>query len=163
MTTPSEPTGSPEAIDVIHHLIRTTHYLQREFQAQLAALELPFQISGPRLRVLSTVSDAGRIRMSELAAKLGIKARTVTDFVDGLEKENLLVRCPDPQDRRATLVELTDLARSHLAEILTFQASIAENMLQNISAEERTQLLNAIVKLAADKDLSAICFAEGND
>ncbi|WP_223836608.1 MarR family transcriptional regulator [Paenibacillus oceani] len=41
--------------------------------------------------------------MNELAAELGIKARTVTDFVDALEIDNLLVRVPDPTDHRATL------------------------------------------------------------
>lgn len=74
-------------------LVRTTHSIQREFEAQLSKLDMPYLITGPRLRVLSVVSESCNIRMSELAAKLGIKARSVTDFVF-----DLLLRLAENKD-----------------------------------------------------------------
>ncbi|WP_409344967.1 MarR family winged helix-turn-helix transcriptional regulator [Paenibacillus sp. MBLB4367] len=150
-------TDNPLAIDVIHVLVRSTHALQREFKEQITALDMPFQISGPRLRLLSVVSESGKIRMNELAAKLGIKARTVTDFVDALEKENLLVRTPDPTDRRATLIQLTELAQANISRILAVQTEIAETLLGHLSPEQRKQLLQLLVVLNEDKDLSHPC------
>ncbi|WP_110934436.1 MarR family winged helix-turn-helix transcriptional regulator [Paenibacillus bouchesdurhonensis] len=149
--------NDPLAIDIIHLLIRTTHTIQRDFKTQISSVDLPFKISGPRLRMLSTVSEAGRIRMSELAAKLDIQARTVTDFVDALERDGLLIRIPDPTDRRATLIQLTELAEAHLKEALEQQAIIAEQLIQSLSAKQRKELLEMLLLLINDKDLSSAC------
>ncbi|WP_460319802.1 MarR family winged helix-turn-helix transcriptional regulator [Paenibacillus sp. YSY-4.3] len=150
-------TNDPAAIDLIHILIRTTQTIQRDFKTQISTVDLPFKISGPRLRLLSTVSEAGQIRMSELAVKLDIQARTVTDFVDALEKDGLLLRIPDPTDRRATLIQLTELAHAHLQEALAQQAIIAEQLIQNLTPGQRKELLEMLLLLINDKDLSSAC------
>lgn len=150
-------TNDPLAIDIIHVLIRTTHTIQRDFKTQISSVDLPFKVSGPRLRMLSTVSEAGKIRMNELAAKLDIQARTVTDFVDALEKDGLLIRIPDPTDRRATLIQLTELAQSYLCKALEQQAVIAEQLIQNLTAEQRKELLELLSLLMNDKELSSPC------
>ena len=80
--------------------------------------------------------------MNELAAKLGVKARTVTDFVDALEQDKLLVRIPDPTDRRATLIQLTERAHSNMEQALAFQDKVANDILQNLTLEQREQFLN---------------------
>ncbi|WP_054028098.1 MarR family winged helix-turn-helix transcriptional regulator [Bacillus sp. FJAT-28004] len=145
---------NPVPIDIIHVLMRATHYIQREFETQLSALNMPYQITGPRLRLLSVVSKAGKIRMNELASELGIKARTVTDFVDALEREKLLIRIPDPTDRRATLLQLTEIAQANISQVLAFQAEIAENLLENFSSDQRQQFFDLLLRLIENKDMS---------
>jgi DNA-binding MarR family transcriptional regulator len=149
--------NDPIAIDVIHVLMRATQYIKSDFQSQLLTLKTPYPITGPRLRLLSVVSEAGTIRMNELADKLGVKARTVTDFVDALEHDKLLVRIPDPSDRRATLLQLTELAQSNIGQILAFQAEIAENLLGNLSMEQRKQFFDLLLLLINNKDISNSC------
>ena len=46
--------NNPAAIDIIHILMQSSNYVQREFQSQLSALDTPYHLTGPRLRVLST-------------------------------------------------------------------------------------------------------------
>ena len=61
-----------------------------------------------QFRVLRTLDRADRLlRLSELAAQLGIVPRSATSVVDDLEAAGLVARQPDPNDRRATLVYLT--------------------------------------------------------
>lgn len=150
-------TNNPSSIDIIHVLIRATHSVQQQFNSQLSELNTPFQISGPRLRVLSIVSESGKIRMNELAAKLGVKARTVTDFVDGLEKDNLLVRIPDPTDRRATLLQLTELAQTNLDRILAEQADIAERLIGKLTPEQRKQLIDMLLLFMEEEESNILC------
>lgn len=150
-------TDHPKAIDVIHILMRSTNYIKTEFQSQLLALNTPYHLSGPRLRLLSVVAETGNIRMNELAVKLGIKARTVTDFVDALEQDKLLVRIPDPTDRRATLIQLTELAQSTIEEVLAFQDTVAANMLENLSLEQRKQFYDLLLQLTKNKAVSDLC------
>lgn len=145
------------SMDVLHTLVRATHYIQREFNTQITAVDIPFQVSAPRMRVLSAVSEAGKIRMNELAIVLGIKARTVTDFVDALESDKLLVRIPDPTDRRATLIQITELAQTHLNHILAVQTEAADKLLGNLSIAQRNQLSDLLHLLIENKDADLSC------
>lgn len=149
--------NNPAAIDIIHILMQSSNYVQREFQSQLSALDTPYHLTGPRLRVLSTVSENGPIRMNELAAKLGVKARTVTDFVDALEQDKLLVRIPDPTDRRATLIQLTERAHSNMEQALAFQDKVADDILQNLTLEQREQFFELLLLLIKDKKIPDSC------
>ncbi len=151
MTNPISSKAS--AVEVIHALIKTSHKIQREYEAHICNLDMPFQLSGPRLRVLLAVSEVGKIRMSELAVKLGVKARTVTDFVDALEKDQLLLRLPDPQDRRATLLQLTDLAQMQIKKAQLLEEEAAEILLQNLTKEQRTQLIDLLSTLTNYSDV----------
>ena len=144
-------TKEPSTIDIIHVLMQSSNYIQREFQSQLAALDSPFHLTGPRIRVLSTVAEKGSIRMNELARILGIKARSVTDFVDALEQDKLLVRQPDPNDRRAILLQLTDLAKTHLNEARVLQNEIADRLLENIPVDQHGVLLDLLKRLNKEK------------
>lgn len=147
----------PNAIDVIHIFMKSTNYIQREFQSKLLALDTPYQLTGPRIRVLSVVAETGKIRMNELAAKLGVKARTVTDFVDALEQDKLLIRIPDPTDRRATLIQLTELAQTSIEEVLAFQSKVADEVLENLSLEQRKQFFELLLQLIKDKEIPEPC------
>jgi DNA-binding MarR family transcriptional regulator len=46
--------------------------------------------------------------LSGLSEQLQIGSRSVTEIVDGLEAKGLVERRPDPQDREATLVAVTE-------------------------------------------------------
>jgi DNA-binding MarR family transcriptional regulator len=87
------------------------------------------------------------MRMGDLAAELGIAARTVTDLVDGLEREGLLVRRPDPTDRRATLLELSAVAQEHFESVRTTQQQMSEEILAPLDDAERRQLQDLLHRL----------------
>jgi DNA-binding transcriptional ArsR family regulator len=96
--------AAAEVLEALEALVTTTHAVYRFAHTRITHVKLPAQLSGPRLCVLFAVKEAGSLRMGDLAAQLGVAARTVTDLVDGLEKAGLLTRRPDPRDRRATSV-----------------------------------------------------------
>jgi DNA-binding MarR family transcriptional regulator len=138
----------PAAGDVLQALIRTTHHLHRQFEVLLTAAEIPAQLTGPRLRFLIAISEAGQIRMSELGSKIGIQARTVTQFVDALEQEKLLIRLPDPLDRRATLIQLTDIAAPIILKARATMSEASEKILAHLNAEDRAILLRILQSLS---------------
>lgn len=137
----------PSAGYVLETLFKSNHHIHCLFESHLSAHDIPSYLTGPRMRFLNVVSEAGKIRMSALATKLGIKARTVTQFVDALEKENILVRVPDPNDRRSTFIQLTDNAPPLLNKVSSAMINIAEEIFAPLSIEERSQLLQLLNKL----------------
>ena len=113
------------------------------FSRQLGVVKL----SGPRLRLLLAVEGVGRLRMGDLAEDLGITARTVTTLVDALEKEGLLARLPDPTDRRATLLALTERAQTQFEQVRTMQMQLGEELVAPLDMQQRRQLLDLLGRL----------------
>jgi DNA-binding MarR family transcriptional regulator len=64
-------------------------------------------ISPPRLSALSVVVFAGPLQIGALAAAEGVAAPTMTRLVDGLERDGLVARGPDPLDGRAVVIRAT--------------------------------------------------------
>ena len=97
----TSPTQQVEAVaDRLHSA--AIHLLRR-----LRTEDDALGISPPRLSALSVVVFAGPLGIGELAAAEGVAASTMTRLVDGLERDGLVRRGPDPEDRRGVLVHAT--------------------------------------------------------
>ena len=86
-------------------------------------------------------------RLGELTKALSVTARNVTTIVDGLEREGLLARTPDPNDRRAILLELTPKGRDLIAEVHTTQRELADWLFAALDTTERAELLRLLRKV----------------
>jgi DNA-binding MarR family transcriptional regulator len=67
-------------------------------------------ITMSQAKVLYVVMAAGELRMSELAARLGIGSSSASGLADRLVELELLVRHDDPADRRQVVVTTTPQA-----------------------------------------------------
>ncbi|GAB3422680.1 MarR family winged helix-turn-helix transcriptional regulator [Flindersiella endophytica] len=116
-----------------------------------------------QLSVLSRLYQAERATPSELAASEGIRPQTMSKTLDLLELAGYIGRTPDPRDRRRVLIELTDQARTAIAEDRQRKANwLASAMSTVLTADERDLLIRATPLLAklADAELSAAPAAE---
>lgn len=71
-----------------------------------------------------------------------------------MERDKLLVRIPDPTDRRATLIQLTELAQSSIDQVLALQTDIAVSILEDLPSEQQKQFYALLIQLIENKDLS---------
>ena len=62
--------------------------------------------------VLGQLAEAGPVRPGELADRLGVEAPHVTRQVQRLQQAGYADRVPDPDDRRAQLIQLTPAGRA---------------------------------------------------
>lgn len=60
--------------------------------------------------------EAEPVRLNDLAERLGVSPPTASRAVDALFDHGLLERVPDPADRRAVRISVTDLGRSIVDE-----------------------------------------------
>jgi DNA-binding MarR family transcriptional regulator len=63
-------------------------------------------------------SRAGSLPLGKMGARLQVHPASVTNLVDGLERDGLVQRAPHPSDRRTTLATIT-LAGRAVAESAT--------------------------------------------
>src|SRR5712691_11222517 len=141
------------SVQLMEQFRAIAHATHNRTNARLSAAGL----SLPRFRVLNALHSAGRIRMNELSAALGVVPRTVTTIIDALEKENMVARLPDPADRRATLLQITREGLSQLRRLRAMHDSAAAELFDVLTATERRQLARLLRRLqaAADADPGA--------
>ncbi|MGH3192516.1 MAG: MarR family winged helix-turn-helix transcriptional regulator [Streptosporangiaceae bacterium] len=141
------------SVQLMEQFRAIAHVTHNRTNARMSAAGL----SLARFRVLSALESAGRMRMNELSAALGVVPRTVTTIVDALEKDGMLARLPDPADRRATLLEITGEGLSQLRRFRAMHDSAAAELFDVLTSTERHQLARLLRRLqaAADADSAA--------
>jgi DNA-binding MarR family transcriptional regulator len=107
----------------------------------------PWDITPSQLRALRVLKRHGPMRLSELSDHLRIAARSATEVTDALEARGLAGRHPDPGDRRATLVELTDHGATVLEAIRAARGSEAERAFGQLSDSDRADLTRILRQL----------------
>jgi DNA-binding MarR family transcriptional regulator len=107
----------------------------------------PWDINPSQLRALRVLRHDGAMRLSELSGHLHIAARSTTEVVDALEGRNLVRRRPDPGDRRATLVEVTEHGADVLDAIREARGTEAERVFDRLSPTDRAHLARILGKL----------------
>jgi len=137
----------PSALVTVEYVMFAAHYLRTTGDAKLAEA----RTSVPRARLLTALRGDEPRRMGDVANLLGITGRTLTVLTDALEAEGLLTRLPDPADRRATLLALTDAGREQLTCSYQLRKDLSEQVLEHLSGEERRTLVQLLSKLTGGR------------
>jgi DNA-binding MarR family transcriptional regulator len=96
---------------------------------------------------LATLADHGPMRMGELARREGVRMPTVTAAVDVLVGHGLVRRDPDPDDRRAVQVSITDTGRHEMAQLQSARNEVLARALSGLTDNELAALQAAIPAL----------------
>jgi len=113
-TTPSADIVNDLAVEIRILNSLVTKLTMRDLEQRVGE-ELP-GISLLQFGVLRLLSRE-QMTLSELSAKMMLTPSTLVPAVDKLERQNLVVRGKDPNDRRRTPLQLTDQARAALITI----------------------------------------------
>lgn len=99
---------------LIELLARANHLLAESFQDQLKWHGL----SQTEWRVLAALAARDGVAMTELAEQVLFKQPTLTKAVDRMERAELVERRTPDEDRRRTLVHITELGKRTAAPLL---------------------------------------------
>jgi DNA-binding MarR family transcriptional regulator len=101
--------GDPDAMKVVTSVMRVQQLLLSALDSALK----PFGITFARYEVLVllTFSKKGELPLNKIGERLMVHPTSVTNAIDRLESQRLVVRSPDAHDRRKVLARLTDEGR----------------------------------------------------
>jgi DNA-binding MarR family transcriptional regulator len=105
-------------------------------------------LSEGRLSVLWRLRFTGSMTLGDLAESLDVSPRNITGLVDHLEKDALVERFPDPEDRRAIRVRLAPAGKQKLSDIKREIGSPRHGVVAGFTDEELIQLRHLCLKLA---------------
>jgi DNA-binding MarR family transcriptional regulator len=106
-------------------------------------------VSFARARVLKMVMAEGTVRSIDLAAAFGFAPRTVTEAVDGLERDGLVRRSPDAHDRRAKWISLTPEGEQMADVAEAARLAFLDDLFGVLSADECDTFIRVMGKLNA--------------
>jgi DNA-binding MarR family transcriptional regulator len=91
--------------------------------------------------------DSDGSRLTDLAERAQITKQSMSYLVDYLEQLGYVARRPDPTDRRATLICLTERGWSQVQAALAIIAAIEEEWAARLGEDRMRQLREALVEL----------------
>jgi DNA-binding MarR family transcriptional regulator len=139
---------SGPSLDTAARLRLVMFRLARALRHQGTTALSPSQVSA-----LASVDEFGPLRISALATLESVGAPVATRIVASLEELDLLNRTDDPDDKRASLVELSDHGRDVLAALWSERTIGLSSRLELLSPAERSRLelaLPALEKLSRE-------------
>jgi DNA-binding MarR family transcriptional regulator len=132
------PEVTSELAELLSHAARR---LRRGSSEQLAPLGLTYG----QAKLLRIVACAGQPpRMADIASQLEVVPRSVTTMVDGVEAAGLVVRRPDPDDRRSVLVELTPAGRRLQDRLARARRNSAQVVFGSLGPDDSSELLRLL-------------------
>jgi DNA-binding MarR family transcriptional regulator len=145
-----------EAIDPPAALMTSTAFLlgraARAASELVAGVLAPIGLHTRHYGVLMALAEGGPSSQHRLGRWLGIDRTTMVAAVDELERLGLVVRKPDPADRRAYRVELTGRGRGALVRAAGAVARAEATLQATLTTDEAHQLRALLTRLAPSGD-----------
>jgi DNA-binding MarR family transcriptional regulator len=104
-------------------------------------------VSLARSKFLFFLSKLGPCRSTDIADALNFAPRTVTEAIDGLERDKLVERKPDPDDRRAKIVSITETGRHMLEAAEMPRQQLLEEIFSSLDDKQLDQLQSIVTTL----------------
>lgn len=126
--------GAIEALSALRFAARSLSHLQERWADK-------YGLSEGRMGVLFRLYRGGEAPLGELAEDLDSTPRNITGLVDHLERDGLVERVPDADDRRSVRARLTAAGRERIesvwAEGIARQFEITEGLTKDDLAQLR--------------------------
>jgi DNA-binding MarR family transcriptional regulator len=98
--------------------------------------------------VLSAVSDLGPVAQAELGRSIQLDPKDLVGILNDLQSAGLVVREPDPKDRRKNAVSLTEEGTRLLERCETAARRANDTLLAPLSAAERDQFMGLLTRIS---------------
>lgn len=123
--------------------------VSRRFHETLA----PAGIDPREFSLLRAIGAEEGQSQQALGERLQIPPSRMVAFVDALEERGFVVRRPNPTDRRAHALYVTEAGMKLFAEAFARAVEFETELCAGLSAEEREQLLDLLGRVAKELDL----------
>src|SRR6185369_2764911 len=131
-----------------HGIIRLINRVRVELIDAMDRELSRFDITAPQLIVLASVANREADSAAGLCKNISYDPGAMTRMIDRLEQKGLVRRNPNPEDRRATNLEITTAGRALYPQLLAAKESVQAQFLRGFSEQEvrvLEQLLNRML------------------
>jgi DNA-binding MarR family transcriptional regulator len=127
-----------------YHLRRASAAFATDFSREFGGTAIRPVLVG----ILSVVSANPGINQGSVGESLGIKRANMVPLINELTQSELVSRRPSDEDRRALCLTLTAHGQRVLDDCLIRIGAHENEMLADLSADERSRLVTMLMKIA---------------
>jgi DNA-binding MarR family transcriptional regulator len=106
------------------------------------------RLSPPQYLVMRLLEREGPMRVSDVAAQMGVKAPAASMMLNGMHEHDLIDREPDPDDRRATLVSVSAQGAEALREAEETRRVFMRQIASELDPEEWATVIRGLNTIA---------------
>ena len=140
------PDLDPSAKEITGRVIRLASIFQQANGNAFA----PLGLNDGDYGVLATLRRAGepfQLTPSDLARQRMMTSGGMTVALDRLERKGLITRSPNPEDRRGSLVRLSDNGRALIDQAMERHAETEQSLVSGLTRDERAKLITLLRRL----------------
>ena len=120
-----------------------------------SCLRQDFETTLPRFDLMAQLErNPNGLRMNEISKRLMVSGGNVTGITDQLEKEGLVMRTPDPNDRRVITVKLTESGQTKFRQIAERHEEWILRTFEGLNREEKQTMFALLKKLKSHLETS---------
>ena len=136
-----------DLLELFHQLVRFETELWNAVDARLRdEFDLPLS----RLEPMQVIARRPSCRVNDIAEELSITIGGTSKLVDRIEAAGYCIRRANPDDRRSSVIELTDAGRRVLTNAAkAFEDELETRIRSAVPARSLQQLYSTLVKLRA--------------
>lgn len=109
-----------------------------------------FDITPPQFNALLTLSKEENLTIGELSSKMYLACSTVTDLLDRMERNELVVRVKDEKDRRVVRIKVLEKGHNMIEGVLENRRKYISETLEGLS-EEMIDSVFEVMKMLNEK------------
>jgi DNA-binding MarR family transcriptional regulator len=142
------PDLDPSACEAFLHLLQVGSQMMHGCEAYFTGRDLSQGRFAVLMQLIDKTDSSPLPRTpAELAESTGVTRATMTGLVDTLERDGLVTREPDPQDRRTVPVQLTAKGLAVLQDVLPGHFKRMAELMAPLSEAERKTLVQLLTKI----------------
>lgn len=137
------PVGAGDDVDAVTRAVLTASRLLVAISARSLA-EVEERVTLPQFRMLVVLSNRGTTRLVTLAEQLQVAPSTAMRMVDRLIAAGLVDRRTNPDNRRETLLNLTEEGRRTVDHVTARRRREIAAVVQRLAPGQRAALVEAL-------------------
>ncbi|MBS4215441.1 MULTISPECIES: MarR family winged helix-turn-helix transcriptional regulator [Neobacillus] len=133
--------------DVVANIEKELRYISGIIKQKGREMLSNYKITPPQFVALQWLFEDGDMTIGELSTKMYLACSTTTDLVDRMERNLLVERVKDTNDRRVVRIHLLEEGKRIIDEVIKKRQVYLEEVLKNFNKEEIQLLQNNLIKL----------------
>lgn len=130
-------------VNIEKHLRRIDYLIRKKGREILK----DFNITVPQFTALQFLVHNKGLTIGELSQKMGLACSTITDLIDRMENNNLVVRKRDEKDKRVVRIEVQPIGHEIMDQVLAKRVEFLETKMEGLDAEKRIALSEGLESL----------------
>ncbi|KAB7708588.1 MarR family transcriptional regulator [Bacillus aerolatus] len=136
-----------ESFDCVADIEKELRYINGIIKQKGREILNDYKITPPQFIALQWLFEEGDMTIGELSTKMFLAFSTTTDLIDRMERNELVERVKDMNDRRIVRIHLLNEGARIIEEVIKKRQLYVQRVLQNFSSDEILSLKSNLEKM----------------